>query len=1720
MPRLCLANYLYYAHDQLPPGVKQAFDESSFTDRICLGRARCSRISYRFTELRKKPDNADGFNPEGTTDTQEQGPSGNVHALSQRCLKGNVLVMPQNSTQLSVVLPPPPEVIHDTVCAVFVGKTKPTKDTIGKLGPLLVRKSHLLTMINFITQDNPHYVCDTDFHGFSQRNLDCLFGPGTEDQDEGVPCALEVGFIEESEAITTAVSGYTDRDVVEEDIPENPNTLLMENVGYTMGDETPVSYRDMKMKALSHCLAGGRFVRSQAGDRFVPDFENPSLLTWLFPHLDPWGIGGFHEPAREIPISMDEQLKYLLELDDSPFERDPDFAFVYYNILQKKAVCDSVRFRVKVADQARIVRELLSVDKAALETLIARFKANPRFEPETQEQKKMVDLVNKVGTVLHDLPGTTGYKLKMRNEIRSLVNMHGTPAFFITLNPSDINHPLVRLLAGDNIRLETLEQGQELTKWDRMLLVARNPGACAKFFHTIISSFINIVLRYGKRDRGLLGKCTAYYGTVEAQGRGTLHCHMLIWLQGHPSPQDMRDKMLNSDQYQADLFAWLESIIKCELLGTTIAIEETDGPLRRPKYTKSLSYTNPCTTLGPSLDDAPEDQFWLRFTSDVNYIVAHTNWHQHTETCWKNLCRGEARTDENCRMRIDGTTRDKTTVDEETGSILLRRLHPRIANYNDLIIFLLRANMDIKHIGSGEGAKALIYYITDYITKASLPTHVGLSALLYAINRTKEKFKDVPNWEESRSAGALTVVVNSMMARQEISHQQVMSYLVGGGDHYTSDRFRVLHHGSFERLVMRHWVCEDDMHTAMTESTNNLRTQQDPQHQDAQALETAAGDAVDVTSACLETLRRPDDPVTLLLGAGSISSVNQQHDYISRPLDEPFASMGLYEYIGMTEKVTKDAESRRILRRQDQSASSQGRGRLEEARAEFTREHPQFRTHVVRKRTVWVTPVLLGEKMPRPDRSDEEREKWARTVLTLFTPWRHPADLKDELETWSDAYERHEHSISPEHTRIIHNMNVLSECKDARDKANLSRRTMRNPIQPLRERSPSPDPFDVFESNGQRQGANRNDHNQEEDELREATLIQELDKNIGARFRCAIDQCFSRQDYSETRGEEHGTSVVVTEDMRAQLEADRSTMRRLKRKRRPDDSHERPLDSDRHVRPRLDRPPILDSMRLGSASSNGGAASQNMATYDPNDLVYQVVLEKNLLSNPEQLRAFEIVSNHVINGGPQLTMYIGGVGGTGKSHVVNSILRLFSLLGRRGNILVAAPTGAAAILIGGHTIHSLTMLPDGPGKDFQELCRIWDGVDYLILDEISMVGARFLSQVNARLLRAKGYDENRKDLPFGGVNVIFTGDFGQLRPVRDPPLYSHTLVNHPSLVNSQVKGGINALRGVLLWRNVSLVVILKINQRQAGDKTYADILSRVRVGQAKVTDSEDSPSDFAILKTRYADRISDNDQPLPSSFQDTPIIVGRRRLRDLLNLRIMGHYARRLSTDVHLYHARDKIAGQSVSSEQSQHLWKLPSTATSDSLGRLPLFPGMVVMVQENLAFDNRVVNGSRGTVRDIVYEEADGKRYIIVVYVHIPGAGNVCSHAVDDIVPIFPEWSSFTIPQKKEGEPDHVSVSRLQVPLLPAYAYTDYKSQGCSLETAMIDPASAASLQGVYVMLSRVKTLDGLAILRPFKAEKIEQRLSQELRTELERLDKLDTDTRRRFPSSFARSE
>ena len=1725
MPKYALANWLYYGHERLPEDVRRAFRESTQVERMLYSRARSSKVSFRFCDI-------PGHSLEGTDPM-----------TSQRCVKGNIAVHPQDATHLNDVLPPCNEIIRDSICAVFIGKTKPDVRTIQGLRPALVRKSRVLTVINFLTSRNPKYLpCSTGtFQGLSQGNLDALFGPGTDAVDEGIPCAMEIGHIEVNGAVEGATDSYVPGSV---DPPTSSDVGdLMENVGYVDADNAPQNHIEMSMRALSHCLSGGSFLQSQAGSSLIPDFHNSSLLSWLFPHLDPWGIGAFHEPRRLRPLSLDQQLRYLLAVDGSPFKNDPDFAFVYYNISQKKAVYDSVSFRVSASQRESVVSDLLQVDVSRLERLSERFKLNPAYKPVDDDEKAILRLLQRVSTVSHDVPGLNGYKLAMRNQIRGLIYYAGSPTLFITINPSDRDHPLVRLFAGHDIIVENHMRGEELSRWQRSVLAAKNPSACAKFFDKMITNFIKIVLRHGRSGRGLFGKCTAYYGTVETQGRGTLHCHMLIWLDGHLPPQKLRDQLASDEVFRASMFKWLESVIRCELPGTeSVVVEEPGKPLRRPVRSDPSGTDHPGAVAAPSLKTfRRRDEFQEAFETHVTNLVEEFNWHEHSSTCFKYVDSGTvpddaAQRDSLCRMRIDGSTQPEYRLDPESGGIVMKRLHPRIASYNPVVTFLLKCNTDVKFVGSGEAAKALIYYVTDYITKASLPAHIGLGALSYAIQKTNDENTALS--AETLPKSALTSTVNRMISRLEMSHAQVMSYLVGGGDAYRSHTFNVLHWGSFDRLFRK---CEQGSMQAhpVSQYVDMSIAQADAVVLDV-PMDTLDLDADEEQPDVSDTMMQgqteqneggvlEDDVVeqdieesfVLQLVPGSVSASNQQQDYIYRGTDPEFERLSLYEFVGTVEKMSLkyvrqhanngedsvDGDTEHIPRR---------RGRKPNPREMFSsHHHTQYDTHGLRKRSVWTVPVILGDRIPRSDRSVEEKEAWARMMLILFVPWREPSDLRSVGESWRDAFDRQKPSIPPMQMKVIENMNVFSECRDVRDsdrevRHNKALTFMRDGLSDERmEHSGSADDiltgdYDLYD---------KSDLHNIYDSIDNGERLQNsLDQLVGPRARQILDMCF---DSGSTMCGNHANtedamSIVGDSDIPV-IQMHQATMRHLKGQKRPLHGE----SQGRHAKRRRTGNVIQESVREATLLQGAGGSFATTLEERVVNATAQVVREMGLHDNAEQERAFRIVAEHVRRPGAseQLMMYIAGVGGTGKTHVVKAILRLFELLGRSHEIMVGAPTGSAALNIGGYTVHSLTMMPGKITKTLLKKLRIiWGEVKYFIIDEVSMIGAMLLAQISRRLQLAKGNDGSPATRPFGGINIIFTGDFGQLKPVQAASLYDYSYVRHPGLRAVRDCTGVDCLTGIYLWRHYFRCVVQLIkNQRQSSDPRYAALLGRARVGQSSTqcdrTTNDDS--DVDVLYKRITHHVADEHPESLVNFRDAPIIVGTKDIRDTVNARIIAHKAKEFGITPTVVYSEDRVDKKPVSGSLRQGLWKLSSTTTKDSLGCLPLFPGMRVMVSENIAFSRRIVNGSEGVVKKVKHEVKDGITYAKVVYVHIPGSGKFSDALEPDVVPIFPVTSHFQCIVSVGGQSKKTSVSRTHLPLLPAYAYTDYKSQGKSLSYAIVDLHSARSLQGAYVMLSRVRALDGLMILRPFSPSKLCGNLSQELRDEFSRLQSLTDDTR-----------
>lgn len=1690
MPRFALANWLYYGHSALPGNVEAAFRNATAFDLMLVARARASTICFRFGSY---------FGAEMTP-----GDTGSSMAKSRRGVRGNVMVTPLDATRLFDVLPPGPETIRDTVCAVFVGRSKPSRDTVSRMRPILVRRSRVKLMIEFLLDFNPHYAKVDGFKGFSAENLGLLFDDVDSGSDEAVPCNMGWGHLPLNDAVIAATADYTPRN----EYDMGSGEILMENVGFTTGDDSPVSYRDMKMKALGHCLTGGAFISSRRGTKPIPDFDNPYLMSWLFPHLDPWGIGGFHHPARKIKLSMIDQLSYLLQVQGARFERDPEFAFVYYNIRQKMMVSQSIRFKAPERHYGRLVRELMDVDPDTLANLRAKFKSDPTFRPIIESEVGILRLLASINMITGNVPGSAAYKVSRRNEIRGVINFRGAPTLFITINPSDVDHPLVRLNVGQDINLEDVARGEDMDKWSRMILAARNPSACASFFHTMISTFITVILRPGGVRNGVFGRCTSYYGTVEANGRGTLHCHMLVWLRGHPGPQLLRDRMLASEAYRNKTFRWLESIIKCELMGSTETTVENNGPLDKPRRSTETGDPHPGTIPAPAVDGMTDaDEFRHDYNGFVNALIKEYNWHVHTASCWKHLKRGQTRDDHNCRMGIDGHTCAETMLDPETSSILLRRLHPRIGSYNDLVIFLMKCNMDVKFIGSGEAAKAYLYYLTDYITKPSLPVHVGLSALSYAIVQTNARVPSASdNISESsgeNNRGAMTIAVNSMMGHQEVSHQQVMSYLVGGGDYYSPDEFRVLYWSAFIRLL----PLQDTRLPSVSEEVTATVVRNPSGTESEMHLGTDTENA---------ELNASEPTIVIQLGHRSITGSNQVLDYTYRSVESTFDDMCLYEFVERVKKFKIPKRPGSIIWGASQRRLAPIPGRFSDKR------HPQYCSHILVRHTKRCIPVILGERFPRRDKGPEEFELWAKSVLLLFVPWRDPEELKHGFVDWTSAYAERKTFIKSRYEQVILNLNVLTECRDVRgDQARAWRAErqkqmggfdMEDALESLVESieaRPKANAFDEFGSEFENNGAI------DDDETNINLTV------LGTQGNNSLDYCLLVSgDGSNAVASNPAVATELLDEDRCVVGRHAAGMASLKRKRRPEvldlgGTLDVPNQRSRHT---SDIDPLSSIEILVSGNAVRGPSGMGAVDKDAEawSVVERVIEEMHVNDNREQCRAIRIIAKHVIAGGPQLLMYVAGVGGTGKSHLIKTFVLLMDRLGRRNELLLGAPTGIAAVLIGGYTMHSLSMTsPHRKSKSSQELVALWRGVNYLVIDEISMVGALFLSQFSSRLQQAKSEDPSCAVKPFGGVHVIFMGDFGQLKPPRQHSLFAHQLVDNPSFEESKHPDGVNAMNGAFLWRQVSVVVKLVKNHRHATDHAYAAFLDRVRLGECKAPTAQSNLShtedDLQFLRQRDISRLAGIDAVSLGQFRDAPVIVGSRDVRDAVNAKYVAYHSKRLGQSVTLYHAEDRVHRTLVSGGIRELLWSLSSRVTNDSAGRLPLFSGMKVMITENIAFSKGIVNGVEGVVEDVKYVTEDGRRTATVAYVRVPGVGVIIPDLGVDIVPVFPETSSFEFKYAKEGCVKTRTVSRKQLPLLPAYSYTDFKSQGRTLDKVVVDLYTARG-QGVYVMLSRAKTLSGIAIMRWFPSTKIYQRNSEDLRDELERIDYLDGVTARAY--------
>lgn len=412
--------------------------------------------------------------------------------------------------------------------------------------------------------------------------------------------------------------------------------------------------------------------------------------------------------------------------------------------------------------------------------------------------------------------------------------------------------------------------------------------------------------------------------------------------------------------------------------------------------------------------------------------------------------------------------------------------------------------------------------------------------------------------------------------------------------------------------------------------------------------------------------------------------------------------------------------------------------------------------------------------------------------------------------------------------------------------------------------------------------------------------------------------------------------------------------------------------------------------------------------------------------NREMNQAWQFVAN------TDVSVFLTGKAGTGKTTFLK---KLRELMPKR--MVVLAPTGVAAINAQGQTINSFFQLPFGPyipGKTSdpkqqfkmsQNKKNMIRTLDLLVIDEVSMVRADMLDQVDDTLRRYR--DRTR---PFGGVQLLLIGDLMQLSPVAKAEEWNllQPYYDTPYFFSS------HALRQL----NYVTIELRHIYRQQ--DQTFIDLLAQVRNGQ--VTDSV-----IERLNSRYIP----NFRPVGDDWirLTTHNIPAQRHNEIMLET---------LPSEVHTFEAQIK---------DDFPEYNFPA----DRL--LVLKEGAQVMfVKNDPSGAHRYYNGRIGTVT------AFGEDYIEVT----------CDHGKDvvKVQPVVWENTKYALnPRTKEIEEQTVGTFT-QYPLRLAWAITVHKSQGLTFDHAVLDINASFTHGQVYVALSRCRSLEGLVLSSPLYSQSV----------------------------------
>jgi hypothetical protein len=281
----------------------------------------------------------------------------------------------------------------------------------------------------------------------------------------------------------------------------------------------------------------------------------------------------------------------------------------------------------------------------------------------------------------------------------------------------------------------------------------------------------------------------------------------LLWIRGALTPQEIRDKIMdpNSD-FQKKMVEYLESVHQGEFINGDIAdIKEEVDIAEKDKAYKPPTMTLPDRPPPKCLNSNCRGCFrccclgiwWHKFKTTVNDLLWRSNIHECGPRCYAN---GR----DSCKSRFPRELHSQTVVDPETGALNMKKGEAHMNTVTPALTYLLRCNTDVTSLLSGTAIKAIVAYVTEYVTKPGLKTY----SIFDTIRSVFDKNSELIGGDHKRQETArrmLTQVVNALTAKMEVGGPMASLYLLKNPDHYASHSFKPFYWKSYVRDVWSAW---------------------------------------------------------------------------------------------------------------------------------------------------------------------------------------------------------------------------------------------------------------------------------------------------------------------------------------------------------------------------------------------------------------------------------------------------------------------------------------------------------------------------------------------------------------------------------------------------------------------------------------------------------------------------------------------------------------------------------------------------------------------------------------------------------------------------------------------------------------------------------------------------------------------------------------------------